>query len=243
MPQTPIYLFSVPDDTASAEMDTLIADAVQSIEDNLPHRYAATITALNAMSGTMYPNGMIALLTADSSGVVAGSSFVRAGSKWLFNTGSTTDITTFVAALTGNVGTMPGASFYDQASGTSRIFTNTTGNSEVLLGGSTWTNITYATGYKNTMYGDPLSYRLVPGGAQIRGHIMRSNGKAIAKGAIIGNIPSAARPSNGQFFVASAGGNGLGNMLIQADGDIYLQSPIERSSSWYSLDNVFLAKN
>jgi len=243
MPLTPMFNYSVPDDSVSLELDTIIADSVQSIEDNSPIQYVATFAALNAMTGTLHPNGQTAVLTADDTGLRAGSTFVRSGGKWLFNTGATTDLPTFYAALTANVGTMPGASFYDVAGGASRIFTNTTGNSEILVGGNSWVNVPYASGYQKTTYGDPLSYRFVPGGFRVRGHIQRTNGKAIPASAVIGNLPSPARPSNGQYFVASGGSSALGNMLIQADGDIILGAPIGRTSSWYSLDNVFLAIN
>lgn len=242
MTQTSIYKFDIPDDTVAAELDTIVASAVQSIEDNLPYRYAATIAALNAMTGTMYPNGMQATLTADDTGLKAGATFIRSGGKWLFNTGTTSSLSTFVAALTANIGTTQGASFYDIAGAVTRVFIDTAGGSQIVSGGSGWITIPYSTGYKNTLYGDVLGYLPVPGGVRLRGHIQRSNGKAIPAGTVIGNVPSAARPTNGQYFVASGVSAAIGNMLIQADGDIILGAPINRTSSWYSFDNVFLAR-
>lgn len=241
---TPIYGFkTITDAELLGTFEDTVNSITQSIEDQNPHRYVASFAALNAMTDvTMYPNGQVAVLTVDDTGLMAGSTFIRRGGKWLFNSGATTDLPTFFAALTTNVGTMPGASFYDNASATSRIFTNTTGNSEILISGTSWTNITYSSGYQNTTYGDVLGYRLAPGGAHLRGHILRSNGKAIAAGAVIGNIPSAARPSNGQYFLSPGITGAVGSMLIQADGDIILLAPIARSSSWYSFDNVFLPR-
>lgn len=131
MPTTPIYGFVQYDDTAEVEPDILISDAVQSIEDNLPLRYVATIGALAALSGSMHPNGQIAVLTADNSGVKAGSTFVRAGSKWLFNGGQVSNLSTFIGVLASNVATMPGASFYDLGDSLPKVFTDGAGANRV----------------------------------------------------------------------------------------------------------------
>lgn len=127
MPPTPIFGFEQYADTEAVELDTLINGAVQSIEDGLPHRPVASLAALAALSGPLYPDGHYAVLTAASTGLAAGCTFVRAGSKWLFVSGRVTNLTTFVGALSSNVATMEGAAFYDMNDDLPKVFTSAAG--------------------------------------------------------------------------------------------------------------------
>ena len=124
---TPVYGFATVEDTEFIEPDTLITDAIQSVEDHLPHRFAATIAEVGAMSGGTHPNGQICILTADNSGAKAGATFVRAGSKWLFSGGQISNLATFIGALSSNVATMPGAHFFDIGDGDPKTFVDGAG--------------------------------------------------------------------------------------------------------------------
>lgn len=124
---TPLFGFEQYDDTAIIEPETLINDAVQSIEDNLPHRFAATIGEIAAMSGSQHPNGQLVILTADNSGAKAGSVFTRAAGKWRFTSGEVSNLSTFVSSLGSNVITQPGAHFYDHGDSLPKTFVDTEG--------------------------------------------------------------------------------------------------------------------
>lgn len=241
MGATSLYGFTTVETGNSYSFHNLINGVTQSIEDKLPQRYVASIAALDAMSSTtLYPSGMTAVITAASSGLAAGAIFVRAGSQWRFTSGTVTALTTFVAALSSNVGTVPGATFYDQGNAVSRIFTNTSGNSEILIGGSTWTNVSYASGYEQWGLEAPFGYRLVPGGVMLRGTIRRSNGKAIATGAQIATLPAVARPSYASRAIVGGVAAGVGQFTIGTNGAIVLYAAVNRTSHYYVFDGVFL---
>lgn len=239
---TPVYKFQTVETSTNYEFDTIINDIVGSIEENLPIRFAPSIAALNAMSGVLYPNGQLAVLTATSSGVNVGAVFVRASNAWRFISGTISNLTTFLASLSANVATTAGATFYDQGAAVTKVFTNGSGNAEIIIGGSTWTNIAQRSGYEN-FSGSNLQYRLVPGGARLRGGVVRSNGKAIATGAQFATIPSVARPSALTRVPVTGSGGALANVSIESNGAVTLIAPIGKTSRWYSLDNVFLPQS
>lgn len=247
MPTTPIFDFEVPDDTADVELDTLIGDAVQSIEDNLPHRFAASISALGAMSGSIHPDGQIAVLTADSSGVREGAMFVRRNGAWHFMTGTIQTLSTFIGVLSSNIKTQPGGVFYDEAADAAKVFTNNSG-SAILLGSSDgWVTISQKSGYRHNLFAGgpnyPFGYKLEPGGARLRGWIVRSNGLAIKDGMNFGLLPSDARPTgdvNVYSLVLGGSEGGSGRVRFGPDGTIELMSVMGRSTAGYCFDGIFI---
>lgn len=128
---TAIYGFEQYDDTAPVEPETLLNDAVQSIEDNLPHRFAATIAEIAAMSGSLHPNGQTVVLTADNAGAKAGSVFTRAGGRWLYTSGQIANLATFISNLSANVASGPGASFFDIGDGLPKVFLDYAGGNRI----------------------------------------------------------------------------------------------------------------
>lgn len=130
MPATPIYGFVQYDDTVLIKPAILINDAIQSVEDEMPHRFAASISALAAMS-TGHPDGQIAVLTADDSGAKAGCTFVRSAGKWRFTSGQISNLATFISSLGSNVVTAPGAHFYDIGDGDPKSFIDAAGGYRV----------------------------------------------------------------------------------------------------------------
>jgi hypothetical protein len=110
-----------------AALDTLINDAIQSIEEKLPLQFAATLSEISAMSGPLHPAGQVVILTADNSGVKAGAQFARAAGKWWFTGGQVANIDLFLGALGSNLGTQPGASFYDIGDAQPKVFISGTG--------------------------------------------------------------------------------------------------------------------
>lgn len=242
MPTT-AFGFQTISDSASYNFETLVNGAIQSIDDRLPHRYVASLTELNALTGAMHPNGQIAVLTATNGGLYAGALFVRAFNQWRFAVGEAQNLATFVGNLTANVKTMPGATIRDGATNTSQIFTTTTGNAEILIGGNSWTNISYPSGYSNPGFGYPLGYRLVPGGAQLRGTIKRTNGKAIAKGTTLsGLIPAPARPTSVVYPILAGTTDAVCHAEIKVTGDVLFKAMTNRASYWYGFDQVFISQ-
>ena len=162
---TPIFGFEQYDDTADVELETLVNDAVQSIEDNLPLRYVATMGALAALSGSMHPDGQIAVLTADNSGVKEGSYFLRAGSKWLFGGGQVSNLSTFIGILGSNVGTMPGASFYDLGDSLPKVFTDGVGTNRVTAPTPRYATVAKSTTLQDiTSTVDPVTFQTLVDG-------------------------------------------------------------------------------
>lgn len=125
--ETTMFGYVQYDATELARLDTLFNDAIQSIEDNSPHQYAPTISAINAASGPTHPNGQVVILTADNAGVKAGALFKRAANKWWFAGGQVANLATFLGTLGSNLGTEPGASFYDLGDSLPKVFTSGTG--------------------------------------------------------------------------------------------------------------------
>lgn len=163
---TPIYGFEQYDDTASVEPDVLINDAIQSVEDNLPHRFGASIAEIAAMSGSLHPDGQIAILTADNAGAKAGSTFTRAGGKWLFSGGYIANLATFLSSLSSNVATMPGASFFDIGDGDPKVFINTAGAWRVTAPAPLYATIAKTTlGQKITTTINPVTFQTLVDGS------------------------------------------------------------------------------
>ena len=125
---TPLYSFPTIADTATVNVPDSINGAVQGIEDQLPYRVVATMAELGATTGPTHPDGQMAVLKADDAGVLGGSYFLRKGGKWLFAGGHVADLTTFLALLSSNIGTLPGAMVYDAATTSLRSFSSTTGS-------------------------------------------------------------------------------------------------------------------
>lgn len=243
---TPIYNFATAGDEDDVGIDTAVNSAVQSIEDNLPHRFVTSVANLDLMSGSMYPNGQIAVLTADSSGVKAGSQFTRAGGKWYFSSGTMANVATFIAALTSNIGTQQGATFYDQTTSSARIFINTTGSSVVAAASSSWINIPLLSTTKKLWWMSSLAYKVTDTGAELRGQVYRKSG-TFGYGESIILLPAAIRPTAGIVYMTLQGtANSLGNCEVGPtsgigkgnQGYVVLRWPVGRRSMWYSFDGV-----
>ena len=153
------------DATELARLDTLFNDAVQSIEDNSPHQYAPTISAINAASGPTHPNGQVVILTADNAGVKAGALFKRAANKWWFAGGQVANIATFLGTLSSNLGTEPGASFYDLGDSLPKVFITGTGAWRVTAPTPRYATITKTTALqKIRTVVDPVTFQTVAEG-------------------------------------------------------------------------------
>lgn len=241
---TPLYSFPTIADTATVNVPDSINGAVQGIEDQLPYRVVATMAELGATTGPTHPDGQLAVLKADDAGVLGGSYFLRKGGKWLFAGGHVADLTTFLALLSSNIGTLPGAMVYDAATTSLRSFSSTTGSNSTIqeVGGSTWIPIPQAAGYENISGGAPFAYRAVPGGVVLRGGIHRVGSSPIpgATGSVIGNLPGGARPT----YVAQGKGTGVNesNVVLRfnPDGNILVWAITLRTTDYIFLDGIFI---
>lgn len=234
-------LINYPDlDSKIDNLNSVLALMASSINNAMPVKPAATLSQLNGMSGSAYPDGTVAVLTATSGGLTQGALFTRIGTGWNLVSGTQCDATAFAASLASLTAlyTMPGATFYNTVNGEFGIWQNASGGYRTIVD-QAWKTIAYPGGVKGRSTGYALAYKIVPGGVVLRGGVQKSSGN-FANGALLFTLPAEARPAAGTQAVVSGTSWSIANIQINADGTVKLYAIMNVNSPWFSLDGVFI---
>jgi hypothetical protein len=133
-----VGLISYPDSGPIGSLADLFATFAGSINQALPVKFVATLSALNAisMNASSLPMGTLATLTADDSGLAAGAQFaMHPDGDWrLIGSCNANNVATFVTAIITytNIKTLPGATCWNATSSSMVIFTSTSGTNAAI---------------------------------------------------------------------------------------------------------------
>jgi hypothetical protein len=231
---------TTPNDTDS--IDSLNAWLTSIVSSLLLTKPVKTVTSLEQLDGTNAPNGNLAIVTADSAGLGTGSVWARSSGYWRLVAGAQVlDDPTFIAALGdhSSLQTVRGTTYYEISTGEIRVWTNAAGTSRPVLDRA-WTDIDYSAGTGADDLGYAFGYKLVAGGALLRGAVHRNNGNFDEDG-VIAVLPEDIRPiARVRPMLLQGEGTALGKVFISTDGTVTLQNAINAGSSWYSLDGVIV---
>lgn len=112
------------------DLEVTLQLVATSAENAFPVKTVATLSTLNGMTGTLYPDGTLAVLTAVDSGLNVGATFRRVGGKWVLSGGAQVSaVGTFTSALASfaNLQSGIGSTFWDATALSSGMWTSTAG--------------------------------------------------------------------------------------------------------------------
>jgi hypothetical protein len=219
-----------------------LATMATSVANSQKVLQADSLTQLNGWTGSAYPPGMLASLTEVSGGLDRNALFMRSNNNfWFLVSGARLiNLDNFQAEVRGfsSIYTMAGTSFYDASTGLTGIFIDTAANYTIIQDRS-WTNLYLGSGTEAPTFGYLPAYKIVSGGAILRGSVVRT-GKNWNNGENIVTLPAEACPNASMRFTLTGASYALANVTLQSDGHMTIYSMMNVKPKWFSLDGVFI---